>query len=359
MVLQLENWHLQRGSDVSIGPLNLDFGAGTVTTLIGPSGVGKTTLLMTILGYEESGLTINGQRKQEDKILATGTVPKRALYIPQHLPFNPNWEVQGFLRRLPWGKSNFIDLLLPVRSEHRKRVDEVLQQLGLAHRARATIAELSGGEAQRAALAQMLLLKPKVLIGDEFVSALDPGMTTWILDQCRQEISQSNGAAILALHDVQAAMHVSDRILLLWSANIGTQPWEIMKGSPAWHGEVLYSLACLARWAKDSPGHLSLRELISRINSWLSNERSLYEFLNAFKDEETLIIDDAGNTTAMRDGIEKPFHPNVSSDNWTDMMPVRLSKVGMQQIGISIPRGSKKLPLTVLANVKIPVAGRG
>lgn len=323
---------------------------------MGPSGVGKTTLLLTILGYQESGLSVSGKRIQEGKILPPSAVPEHALYIPQQLPFNPNWEVQGFLRRLPsvnpmWWEvlPRLWEMLPPFRTRERARVKEVLEQLGLSHRARATVAELSGGEAQRAALAQMLLLKPKLLIGDEFVSALDPGMTTWILDICRQEVVQSGGAAILAMHDVQSALQVSDRIILMWPASISSVPWVIHKGSRAWHGGMLFTLSCLARWAKDTPTNRALHHLISRIHTWLQDEQLLHEFLCTFGGRNTIIVDDGGEILAQDMDSQILLQSSVTPDNWADMMPIRLNGKGLQLHGIVIPKGEGQRALSFLA----------
>jgi ABC-type cobalamin/Fe3+-siderophores transport system ATPase subunit len=355
MVLQLENWSVHRGNNVGVGPIDITFHDGEIITIMGPSGVGKTTLLMTILGYRDSGLKITGTRIQDSKRLSPVQVPNQALYIPQHLPFNPNWEVEAFLSRLPWGNPNVIDVLWPRRHKRVWKVNEVLKKLGLAHRARATVAELSGGEIQRAALAQMLLLSPRLLVGDEFVSALDPGMSVWILDQCRQEIRQSGGAAILALHSIHAALQISDRILLMWPTNLETSLWEIQPGSVAWHGDVLYTLLCLARWAKDISPDAAVRQLISYLHRWIHNENILQLFVEEFRETTQVRIDKKGDAIPFNETFLGLSSIDYSS-NWTKMAPVHVSMHDQIWLGVALPRGVNQEPLIVLAGTGRPLS---
>lgn len=249
--IELQNWTLQRDTKFSVGPIDVAVGSGQVMTVMGASGVGKTTLLLSILGYRETGLSVHGRRLQNGKLLASGEIPANAVYIPQKYPFNPNWEVLPFLCRLPWERWSVMDVVWPTHRRRRERVMAVLTELGIGHRARAPVSELSGGEVQRAALAQLLLLTPEIVVADEFVSALDAATVIMILDACRERIVSSEATAILALHNVEAALRVSDVIMILHPSRSVEVPWVFQRRSDQWRTDILNTALCLSKWSMD------------------------------------------------------------------------------------------------------------
>ena len=267
-VLQVAGWCVARLGQVVVGPLNAEFVSGQITVVMGPSGVGKTTLLLSALGYLEEGLTVTGRRFSGGVELPLGAVPKgKAVYIPQHLPFNPNWEVGSFLCRLPWGHRTWWHDFWPETPDRLKQVLSVLRQLGIAHRLRATVAELSGGEIQRAALAQLLLVQPQLFVADEMATGLDPGTMQWVLMQCRSIVSASGAAAVLAMHDVTSALTIADQIILLWPAASNESPWLVHKGTDYWRSDALNALLCIARWAHEFSGVKAVHSLIQALRS--------------------------------------------------------------------------------------------
>jgi ABC-type cobalamin/Fe3+-siderophores transport system ATPase subunit len=349
IILELKYFQVDLGNSVSIGSHNFQLFSGEIVIVMGPSGVGKTTWLLALLGYQELGLKVIGERWQSGKQLKPGSIPTKALYIPQRLPFNPNWEVQEYLGRLPWGNRNPFNLLpISMQPARLKRVREVLDRMGLLHRAKATVAELSGGESQRAAIAQILLLSPQLLVADEFISALDPGMSLWILDECRQQISQTGGAAIIALHDVQTAVKVADRILLFWAPTIDRQPWELAERSIVTNQSIIYTLLCLARWSKDLPFREAIRYLIHYLKVWIADPDSWQKLKIQCPETSILMVNDLGNLNA----IDPPFiglsppQPNIDSKLQLD--PIRIEANGITRIGITASF-NQHIQLTVLA----------
>jgi ABC-type multidrug transport system ATPase subunit len=349
MVLELKDWRIRRGRDLAIGAMDFYLNAGEMVTVMGPSGVGKTTWLMSLLGYEETDVAISGNRIHGGKVLASGEIPKHSLYIPQVQPFNPNWEVQGFLLRLPWGNPSWFDLLFPVNRKRYERVREVLQQLGLAKRAKATVSELSGGETQRAAIAQILLLSPQLLIADEFVSGLDVGMATVILETCRQELVRTGGAAILASHDSQTALRVSDRLLIVFPPYVDIHPWELKRGEPAWNGNLVNTLLCFARLAKDTPPREGICHLARYIHTWIKDESALAQFREKFTEESVILLTDSGEL--------KPIHfdGNSSLPEWQQtslqegMIHTKVFIQGQWYIGVILPATSESKSLMIIA----------
>jgi hypothetical protein len=222
-----------------------------------------------MLGYEETGLQASGERMQDGKSLAPREVPRGTnVYVPQTLPFNPNWEVGSFLCRLPWGKRPWWHVFWPQSPSRSKQVAIVLAQLGLADRMHATVAELSGGEAQRAAWAQLLLIRPRLFVSDE-LTGVDPGIAHWMLDQCRSVMSEVQGAAVLALHDVHIALRAGNRLLIIWPAWTGQTPWIIGRASASWNADVLHALLCLSRWCRELEGETSIARLLVWLRSYL------------------------------------------------------------------------------------------
>ena len=343
-------WIVTRGNAVRIGPFDLKVMGGEIITFMGPSGIGKTTMLLSLLGYSEPGLDIGGRRMQEGKTVAPGSVPRGALYVPQAVPFNPNWEVGAFLSRLPWGERGWRSFLPAVRRRRAEHVKGVLKRLGLVSRMRATVSELSGGEAQRAALAQLLLLKPRLVVCDEFVSALDPGMSLEILEQFREMITHTGGAALVALHDVHAAMHVSNRIALLWPSHIDAQPWVVEAGMAGWQSDVIHTILCLARWTTEYLCTPPLKHMVSLLRSFLNDPQSVGLHLLPYGAARAVSLDDDGFVREADVSLLSQLRSQLDFDEETAMSPVRVSGDESASIGFTIPIGETGARITVVAS---------
>ncbi|HEX7705614.1 MAG TPA: ATP-binding cassette domain-containing protein [Thermoanaerobaculia bacterium] len=342
-ILAVRDWTLQRDT-FRCGPLDLDLRAGEVTTILGPSGIGKTLTMLTALGYIERDLTVRGERTHRGKPLADGKIPPRALYIPQQSPFNPNWRVRGFLARLPWGNPTLFDVIWPLNRTRAQQVDDVLESLGLAERRNATVAELSGGEIQRAALAQVFLLEPQLLVGDEFISALDPGIALWILEQCREALLRTAGTALFALHDVPSTLRISDRLLLLFPSRMEMHPWEVRRGDAGWHVGIIHTTLCVSRWCVDEAIPISsLRVLLAMLREWMRDPEAIIALLNTYKHVDRLWILRDGSLSA-----ERSVEVTAAMAGWLDIAPVDVGRDAARIVGVSIPRpGSNALQIVI------------
>jgi spermidine/putrescine transport system ATP-binding protein len=199
------DYHALRGID-------LDINQGEFFSLLGPSGCGKTTLLRTIAGFEDvsSGtLMIDGKSM---KGVAANERPTNMVFqsyaIFPHLSVAEN---VGFgLRRDPRSKE-----------QKAKAVAEALEMVGLGgYGARAAHA-LSGGQRQRVALARALILKPKVLLLDEPLSALDKKMREQMQVELIRLQRNVGITFILVTHDQEEALVMSDRIAVMFEGSIG------------------------------------------------------------------------------------------------------------------------------------------
>ena len=194
-----------RGIDLSIRP-------GEFFSLLGPSGCGKTTLLRTIAGFEEISegrLLIDGKdtRGVPANRRPTNMVFQSYAIFP-HLTVAQN---VGFgLRR-----RSDIDA-----QERGRMVEEALAMVGLAGFGGRSAHALSGGQRQRVALARALILRPKVLLLDEPLSALDRKMREQMQQELRRLQRHVGITFILVTHDQEEALIMSDRIAVMFEGEI-------------------------------------------------------------------------------------------------------------------------------------------
>ena len=199
------DYHALRGID-------LDIRSGEFFSLLGPSGCGKTTLLRTIAGFEDVSdgtMTIDGKDMAgvPANLRPTNMVFQSYAIFP-HLSVAEN--VAFGLRRS--GKP---------KPEKAKMVAEALEMVGLGGYGGRAAHALSGGQRQRVALARALILKPKVLLLDEPLSALDKKMREQMQVELIRLQRQVGITFILVTHDQEEALVMSDRIAVMFEGAIG------------------------------------------------------------------------------------------------------------------------------------------
>lgn len=177
--------------------LDLTIHAGEFVALLGASGSGKTTLLRILAGLDAPD---GGE----------AWVPEARTVVFQE-------------PRLVQSKKVWKNVVIGLNGQaaSRTRAEAALAEVNLAHRADAWPATLSGGEAQRAALARALVREPRLLLLDEPFAALD-ALTRLKMQRLIGELCQSHGpATLLVTHDVEEAILLADRILVLKEGRIG------------------------------------------------------------------------------------------------------------------------------------------
>ncbi|MFG2622344.1 ABC transporter ATP-binding protein [Streptomyces sp. NPDC048507] len=230
---------------------------GELTLLVGPSGVGKSTLLGAVSGLVphftggvlRGRVTVAGRdtRTHRPRELAdvVGTVGQDP---PAHFVTDVVED------ELAYGMES-LGLAPPVM---RRRVEETLDLLGLGELRDRPIATLSGGQQQRVAIGSVLTPHPKVLVLDEPTSALDPAAAEEVLAVLQRLVHDLGTTVLMAEHRLERVVQYADRVLLLPSPGappvLGT-PAEIMAVSPV-HPPVV-ALGRLAGW---SPLPLSIRD---------------------------------------------------------------------------------------------------
>ncbi len=180
--------------------------AGEIVGMLGSSGVGKSSLLRILGGLQsptEGAMLINGMPMH-------GVHPRVAIAFqdPGLLPW------LSLERNVAFGL-NFKHQPHLSASESRRRIDAAIEEVGLSHARKHFPDQLSGGMAQRTALARCLARKPTILLLDEPFGALDEVTRTEMQHLLVKVVQDFDTAAVLITHDIDEALLVADRIVLL------------------------------------------------------------------------------------------------------------------------------------------------
>ncbi len=197
-----------------LADVSFDVSAGEVVAIVGPSGCGKSTLLELIGGLAEAGggeISVGGEREAAGRLKRCTWMPQRDLLLP--------W------RRAVDNAALGLRISGASRGRARADAETMLARLGLGAFARSYPGQLSGGMRQRVAFARTLLAGKPVLLLDEPLAALDAitraDLQEWLADTVRDE----RRTTVLVTHDVEEALYVADRVLLL-SPRPATIVWE-------------------------------------------------------------------------------------------------------------------------------------
>ena len=194
------------GSNHVLKGINLEVEKGELLTLLGPSGCGKSTLLRCLAGLEE---VQEGVIMLEDKDITHVDARLRQIgMVFQQYSLFPNMTVE---QNLAFG----LKIKKLSKEEIKKEVEGVLKMVGLEDKAKSYPSQLSGGQQQRVALARAIVTKPKVLLLDEPLSAIDAKLRKNLQVEIRKIQKELNITTIFVTHDQEEAMIMSDRICLL------------------------------------------------------------------------------------------------------------------------------------------------
>ncbi|MFD7554971.1 MULTISPECIES: ABC transporter permease [unclassified Streptomyces] len=199
------HWRLH-ASVTGFNELTLEAEPGTTIAVVGENGAGKTTLLRALLGLTPRARA--DLRLGDTDVTALPPHERQVAWVPQdgalfpHLSALANTAYGLRARRVP-------------RAEARREAQTWLDRLGVGHLAQRRPAQLSGGQAQRVALARALAARPRLLLLDEPLAALDQTTRAHVRHTLRTHLAGFGGVCLIVTHDPVEAVSLADRVLVL------------------------------------------------------------------------------------------------------------------------------------------------
>lgn len=198
----------------ALGKIEFEVKPQEFVSILGPSGCGKSTLLRLIAGLDSDfeGQIVLGDRTVREPDRDCGIIFQE----PRLLPWLTVWQnIEFGIYETNKDKS------------YQQRIDELLELLGLEGFKDSYPYQLSGGMAQRVALARALVNLPDLLLLDEPLGALDELTRMRLQNELVKVLSQKNTTSLMVTHDVEEAVYLSDRVLIM-----SKRPGEIVKSYP-------------------------------------------------------------------------------------------------------------------------------
>ena len=187
-----------------ISGINLKINPGETVAILGPSGIGKTTLLRTIAGLivPLSGEVIHDFPKRS----GIGYIPQR-LGLVKHSSVRSNVAIGARTRKPRW-----FPAILPLGSDLNSDVNSALISLGIELFSDYPVRILSGGQQRRVAIARALVQRPKLILADEFLGELDKDNVESIIVATKSLISEIGATLIMVEHQEERAIEIADKI---------------------------------------------------------------------------------------------------------------------------------------------------
>lgn len=217
-MLEVKNLYCSYGSMEVLKNVDFKVDNGEVVAVIGSSGSGKTTLLrcLSFLNKANSGTIIFDDFEKDITRLKKNDIMKlrsKMGYVFQDFNLFRNMTV----------RQNILEGLVTARkmdpTEAGKIVNEMLEKVGMSHRAEYYPAQLSGGQQQRAAIARALAYNPEIILFDEPTSALDPELTGEVLAVIRQ-LANEGTTMVIVTHEMDFAREIADHVVFMECGNI-------------------------------------------------------------------------------------------------------------------------------------------
>lgn len=222
-MLSLSSLSKSFGPIVALDDVTLDVSAGETLAILGPSGSGKSTLLRVIAGLEQVD---SGVVSWNGRDLTNVPAHDRGFGLMfQDYALFPHRDVAGNvafgLRMQDW-----------VPASQDRRVKEVLDMVGLSQSGHRQIGTLSGGEAQRVALARTLAPEPPLVMLDEPLGSLDRALRERLMGELREIFRRIEAAVIYVTHDQDEALTVADRVAVIDKGRLiqAAAPEDLWKG---------------------------------------------------------------------------------------------------------------------------------
>jgi putative spermidine/putrescine transport system ATP-binding protein len=216
--LELQNLHRDFGTVKALDGIEIEMGEGEFLSLLGPSGCGKTTALRLVAGFDRPDA---GRIVVDGKDITNVSPNKRDMgMVFQAYSLFPNMTAR---QNVEYG----LRIRGTDKADRRKRVNDLLELVGLGHAGDRYPHQLSGGMQQRVALARALAIEPRVLLLDEPLSALDAKVRVQLREEIRRIQLELGITTLYVTHDQEEALSVSDHVAVMYGGRIEQM------GSPA------------------------------------------------------------------------------------------------------------------------------
>lgn len=211
-VIEVKDLEFYYGNNLIFSNVNFNIKKGDFLSLIGANGSGKSTLLNLLLGEKTP---TNGEIKLFNKDIRNFKDWPRIGYVPQSgFGFNKDFPAScGEIVRTNLFYQ--IGLFKPANRQHKKRVLEALELVGMEGYETKPISELSGGQMQRVMMARVLVNDPDIMILDEPTAGIDPKTVELLYDLLWNINRQYNITIIMVTHDTENTIDYTNRILCL------------------------------------------------------------------------------------------------------------------------------------------------
>jgi phosphonate transport system ATP-binding protein len=220
-MIHLEAVVMHRGQAEVLHGVSVDFPAGAITAVVGRSGVGKTTLLGALNGLlppSSGSISVAGIGELGERQALQEHRRQTATVFQEHALIDRLSALDNVLLGLAERRHPLSPLPWP--QEFLERAALALQEVGLLAKANQRVSTLSGGERQRVGGARALVRKPRLLLGDEPFSSVDPALVRQLGDTLREQVAQSGVTVVLVMHQIETALAMADKVVALVDGQI-------------------------------------------------------------------------------------------------------------------------------------------
>lgn len=212
LIIEAEGLTKKYGTQIAVNNLTLQIREGEVFGFLGPNGAGKTTTLLMFLGLTEptSGkVRVIGFDSTREPL----RVKEKVGYLPENVGFYDDMDARQNLR--------FIARLNRIPDKvSAKKIDELLQQVGLLEEAKKKVGTYSKGMRQRLGIAEVLIKDPKLIFLDEPTIGLDPDGTNRMLDLIHNLSREKNITIFFSSHLLDQVQRICDRVGIMIKGNL-------------------------------------------------------------------------------------------------------------------------------------------
>ncbi len=217
----VERLTVRRGSREVLRDISLSFAEGSITAVVGPSGVGKSTLMGALNGLLRpagGSVAMKGAGRLDDAGALREARRRTATVFQNHALIDRLPAIDNVLLGLADSRHPLSPLPWP--RALRERAAQALDEVGLLAQATTRTDRLSGGERQRVGIARALVRRPRLLLGDEPFASVDPALAQRLALEFRRRVAEGGFTVILVLHQLAVARTLADRIVGLHDGRV-------------------------------------------------------------------------------------------------------------------------------------------